>query len=133
MEKLRSITVLPTEQEIEDKKNGKRKKKVPLPHGHSQLDWMKKQNLIRDPTFFNGDGKITITELKKHNTEKDAWTVYKGRVYDITQYFDFHPGGREELLRAAGNDSTQIFEFRHSWVNFEAMMLKYMVGYLVPE
>ncbi|KAM9981290.1 hypothetical protein ACTFIY_003585 [Dictyostelium cf. discoideum] len=133
-EAIKSIMVSPTEQEIEDKKNGKRKRKVPLPHGHSQLDWMKKQSVAQPCFDTSGNGgKITIQELKKHNNENDAWTVYKGRVYNITDYFQFHPGGKIELLRAAGNDCTQMFEFTHSWVNFEAMMLKYLVGYLSIE
>eukprot|EP01132_Coremiostelium_polycephalum_P003275 gene3275-4102_t len=110
IELLKSIELQPTEKEIEDKKNGIRKKKVPLPPGHSQLDWMRKQNAIPSPSLFNGHGKITITELKKHSTESDAWTVYKGKVYNITDYIIYHPGGRDELLRAAGSDCTRMFD-----------------------
>jgi len=32
-----------------------------------------------------------------------------GDVYDITQYLSFHPGGRNELMKAAGIDCTSLF------------------------
>jgi cytochrome-b5 reductase len=32
-----------------------------------------------------------------------------GKVYDVTRYVDYHPGGRDELLRGAGMDATGLF------------------------
>lgn len=32
-----------------------------------------------------------------------------GKVYNVTQYMDFHPGGRDQLMKAAGADGTQLF------------------------
>ncbi|KAF2072861.1 hypothetical protein CYY_005838 [Polysphondylium violaceum] len=133
VELYKSVELLPTDQEVEDKKNGKRKRKVPLQHGHSQLDWVKKHNAIQSNTLYQGHGKIPLSEFKKHNTVQDAWTVYKGAVYNITEYFTYHPGGDTELARAAGHDCTKIFEFTHSWVNFESMMAKNLIGYLIPD
>ena len=49
-------------------------------------------------------------ELAKHNTESDCWIAYRGLVYNVTPYMDFHPGGAEELMRAAGTDGTQLFD-----------------------
>ncbi|EFA80317.1 cytochrome b5 domain-containing protein [Heterostelium album PN500] len=136
--------VIPTEFEIEEKASGKRQKqKVPLQHGHSQLDWMRLQKQPAVATAgttttasvatkhkFRSNAPITIEELKQHSTPEDAWTVYKGRVYDITPYFTYHPGGDAQLARAAGKDCTRMFEFRHGWVNFEAMMEKLCIGYI---
>ena len=34
-----------------------------------------------------------MSEVKLHRSEDDAWTVLKGRVYNITRYLKFHPGG----------------------------------------
>jgi len=34
-----------------------------------------------------------MDEVRKHKTEGDMWTVLKGRVYNISPYMKFHPGG----------------------------------------
>ena len=36
---------------------------------------------------------ITMEEVKQHKTDEDAWTVLRGRVYNISPYIRFHPGG----------------------------------------
>ena len=33
-----------------------------------------------------------------------------GKVYNITPYLDFHPGGIDELMRGAGTDGTALFD-----------------------
>lgn len=37
-------------------------------------------------------------------------SLFAGKVYNITPYMKFHPGGREELMKGAGIDCTIIFE-----------------------
>ena len=34
----------------------------------------------------------------------------KGMVYNVTPYMDYHPGGEEELMKAAGKDGTELFD-----------------------
>ena len=51
-------------------------------------------------------------------------------VYNITSYFEFHPGGEEELLRGAGIDATDLFDQVHKWVNYESMLKKCLIGRL---
>lgn len=36
---------------------------------------------------------ISMDEVRKHKTDGSVWTVLKGRVYNITPYLNFHPGG----------------------------------------
>jgi cytochrome b involved in lipid metabolism len=64
---------------------------------------------------------------------KDAWTVLGGRVYNITPYLPFHPGGEPELLRGAGRDGTRLFGEVHPWVNYEGMLAACLVGIYVSE
>ena len=51
-------------------------------------------------------------------------------VYNVTSYFEFHPGGEEELMRGVGIDATDLFDQVHKWVNYESMLKKCLVGRL---
>lgn len=33
-----------------------------------------------------------------------------GMVYNVSAYMDYHPGGEEELMKAAGIDGTELFD-----------------------
>lgn len=64
---------------------------------------------------------------------KPAWSSWQGKVYNITPYLPFHPGGEGELMKAAGRDGTKLFMEVHPWVNWENMLSSCMVGVMVPE
>jgi len=71
---------------------------------------------------------ISMDEVKQHNTAEDAWMVLSGRVYNITPYMPFHPGGAEILARAAGKDGTALFQRYHPWVNGHALLEACLLG-----
>ena len=50
----------------------------------------------------------TLDQVKEHKAENDCWTIYDGRVYDITEYAKVHPGGRKIFL-GKGKDCTAIY------------------------
>lgn len=54
--------------------------------------------------------QITPSQLAVHNKRQDAWLAVRGRVYNITEYLPFHPGGEEELMKGAGKDATTLFD-----------------------
>ena len=64
---------------------------------------------------------------------KDAWTVLGGKVYNITPYMPYHPGGELELMKAAGRDGTRLFGEVHPWINWEGMLEGCLVGLAVEE
>lgn len=33
-----------------------------------------------------------------------------GFVYNVTPYMEYHPGGEDELMKAAGTDGTDLFD-----------------------
>lgn len=52
---------------------------------------------------------ITLEELSQHNTEMDLWVAIDGQVFDLTNFINKHPGGREPILKAAGKDISNYF------------------------
>lgn len=108
---------------------GQSRNKVSLKPGHSLLDWIRLTKSGRDLTGLRGRLiEVTEEELKKHNTRSDCWTCIRGMVYNVSAYMDFHPGGEAELMRAAGIDSTDLFDQVHRWVNYESMLKECLVG-----
>jgi cytochrome b involved in lipid metabolism len=55
------------------------------------------------------------------------------KVYNVTAYLPFHPGGEKEMMRGVGRDGTKLFMEFHAWVNPESMLDKCLIGFLVPE
>lgn len=103
--------------------------KVALKPGHSLMDWIRFAKSGKDLTGLRGRLiEVTQEELKKHNTRDDCWTCIRGMVYNVTPYMDYHPGGEEELMKAAGIDGTDLFDQVHRWVNYESMLKECLVG-----
>lgn len=46
--------------------------------------------------------QITLEDCKSHNKEEDCWLVVGGKVYDVTEFLDEHPGGFDIVLAACG-------------------------------
>lgn len=53
---------------------------------------------------------ISLEEVGNHTSADSLWVTYKGLVYDVTDFIDDHPGGRELLLTAGGLDLGHFFE-----------------------
>jgi len=95
--------------------------------------------------------RIPPSVLKLHNKKEDAWTAINGKVYNISPYLPYHPGGEKELMRVAGRDGTKLFceclsflrmdytielddlALTHAWVNADFMLDACLVGFLAPE
>uniref|UniRef100_Q68EJ0-2 Isoform 2 of Cytochrome b5 reductase 4 n=1 Tax=Rattus norvegicus TaxID=10116 RepID=Q68EJ0-2 len=103
--------------------------KVPLKQGRSLMDWFRLTKSGKDFTGLKG-GLIEVTEeeLKKHNKKDDCWICIRGFVYNVSPYMEYHPGGEDELMRAAGADGTDLFNEVHRWVNYESMLKECLVG-----
>jgi len=112
---------------------GTGRQKVLLKPGHSPLDWAALtrlgKNLAGVPHFL----RVSPAELAYNNGRKGkpAWSLWRGKVYNITPYLPFHPGGEGELMRGAGKDAEKLFMEAHPWVNWENMLNECLVGFLV--
>ncbi|XP_037292954.1 cytochrome b5 reductase 4 isoform X2 [Manduca sexta] len=108
---------------------GNPRNKCALQPGHSLMDWIRLGNSGKDLTGVGGRIRpVTPSELALHNKQDDAWLAIRGRVYNITHYLPYHPGGPEELMRGAGIDATQLFDKVHPWVNYDSLLAKCLVG-----
>ncbi|KAI8956886.1 hypothetical protein F5Y11DRAFT_361311 [Daldinia sp. FL1419] len=120
-------------------KPAKPSRKVTLEPGRSPLDWARLSNNPSVDLRNLGPGapylRVPPSILRRQTGRKgkDAWTALGGRVYNITPYIPFHPGGEPELLRAAGRDGTKLFGEIHPWVNYETMLSSCLIGLLVEE
>ncbi|CAB3410127.1 unnamed protein product [Caenorhabditis bovis] len=80
--------------------------------------------------------EIKIEEVQKNNNENDektCWIIMNGKVYDVTQFIDEHPGGGESILEYAGIDATEAFnDIGHSSDAIE-MTKEYLIGKLVDQ
>ncbi|KAI9732986.1 MAG: Cytochrome b5 reductase 4 [Cirrosporium novae-zelandiae] len=111
-----------------------RRKQTPLKPGHSPLDWA---TYIRSPNFPRAPTLQHITPFQLHQMNgrqgRPAWAAFRGKVYNITPYLDYHPGGRGELMRGAAKDAGRLFNEVHPWVSWEGLLGEACVGILVQE
>ncbi|KAK4274575.1 hypothetical protein QN277_017774 [Acacia crassicarpa] len=56
---------------------------------------------------------ISQQELRKHNKRGDLWISIQGKVYDVSDWANHHPGGELPLLNLAGQDVTDAFVAYH--------------------
>jgi len=62
-----------------------------------------------------------MEEVAKHKTARDAWAVFGGKVYNLTPYLPYHPGGAGIIVKTAGTDCTVLFNKHHPWVNLDGL------------
>ncbi len=90
------------------------------------------QNLWKPPVSLAGDREVTRSEVAQHNTFEDCWVIIRGKVYDISEWKDHHPGGPFVARMHAGKDATAEFGDYHSR-SAERHMEHFCVGELVEE
>ena len=77
------------------------------------------------------------SEIMRHVTmDKGIWVTYEGNVYDITKFVANHPGGRDKISLAAGNDIGPYWKMYPQHINSKLPMetlSPMIVGTLHPE
>lgn len=76
--------------------------------------------------------KFLTSEVARHRHETSAFTIYKGNVYDLTNYLQLHPGGARLLLDFAGRDMTESFDKVHGFgtLTEQSILESYRIGKL---
>jgi len=71
----------------------------------------------------------TWEEVAKHTSVDSCWVYAGNKVYDITDWLDRHPGGRDILLLSAGRDITDLLVSYHPFSDKPQQVLsKYEIG-----
>jgi len=69
-----------------------------------------------------GSRQITREELSRHaGREKGNWVALYGKVYELADYVEEHPGGEEAITDVAGIDGTEKFAAVHNKELLESM------------
>ncbi|GAB2291114.1 hypothetical protein Dimus_025371 [Dionaea muscipula] len=71
---------------------------------------------------------LLFEEVAKHNNRDDCWLIIDGKVYNVTQFLDDHPGGDDILLAATEKDATEEFEDIGHSSDAKEKMKNYYVG-----
>ncbi|CAJ1380073.1 unnamed protein product [Effrenium voratum] len=85
--------------------------------GGSQLQFLHMLEGNKNPKAQVEPASLTPEEVARHRTAGDCWTIFQNKVYDITAYVDFHPGGKRQIMQGAGKDMTELFQKAHPWVS----------------
>lgn len=98
----------------------------------SHLEYLRIIRDNKDPLGVKSKGlqEISASELAKHNKPNDLWMAIQGKVFDLTMYLDYHPGGEKMLMKGAGKDATDLFNYHHPWVNYMNLVGKLQIGFL---
>lgn len=87
------------------------------------------QKVRRNPNGYR-DYYHTWEEIIEHDKRGDCWAVVHGKVYDLTNFVDIHPGG-EIIYDGAGGDCTPMWESYHPLETAKAgVPEKYCIGYV---
>jgi salicylate hydroxylase len=85
--------------------------------------WVPKKSL-------SGDRRVTRAEVARHASFDDCWVIIGGKVYDISEWKDHHPGGPFVARMHAGKDASAEFGDYHSRMA-ERHMAHFCVGELI--
>lgn len=75
--------------------------------------------------------RITMDEVRAHNTPTEPWFIVHGQVYNGTGFLKEHPGGAESITLVAGEDATEDFMAIHS-VDAKLRLADFHIGTLIP-
>lgn len=63
----------------------------------------------------------SLEDCATHNTEKDCWLIIHGKVYDVTNFLDEHPGGYDIVVANTG--MSLIVSVTDGWLSWKQQAL----------
>ena len=74
---------------------------------------------------------MTLSEVRTHDKRHDAWIILSNKVYNITPYLPYHPGGMDIMKGVLGKDATVLFHEYHTWINIDNLIGPLLLGSLM--
>eukprot|EP01084_Bolivina_argentea_P040335 74550_1 len=93
-------------------------------------------NIINKPSIPRSSNPIllkneyTWPEIEEHNSPKDLWLVHNNKIYDITKFLKYHPGGTNVILQIASKDqdiTIALSKLNHPPIA-KSIMVKHYIG-----
>lgn len=86
--------------------------------------------LVNNPT--SAPLVLSATEVAKHNTASDCWSIVNGKVYNLTSLVATHSGGSQQILNDCGRDGSVGFNTKYQGTphsgGAQSMMKSYYLG-----
>ena len=73
----------------------------------------------------------TREQVNLHNKPDDCWIIVNTHIYDVTEFANIHPGGKQLLYSIAGQDATEYFYELHREEILLEVGDEYVIGELV--
>lgn len=70
----------------------------------------------------------TVAQVSAHNSASSCWATMNGKVYDITAYLPYHPGGIGAITPYCGGDLTAAFVGLPHSQNAANLLASYYLG-----
>ena len=82
---------------------------------------------------FKNIRQFTYDEVKKHNKENDAWIIHKESVYDISNFIENHPGGKDKIMLGAGKSVDPYWNIykQHTKQNVQDILKPMKIGMIL--
>jgi len=65
-------------------------------------------------SVISGLTKLTLDEVKNHDSGTSCWSIVYGNVFDLTKWITKHPGGAAVIRAICGKDGSDAFEGQHA-------------------
>ncbi|CDW54414.1 Cyt-b5 domain containing protein [Trichuris trichiura] len=96
-------------------------------------DWFDYVENAKDPAGTKGR-IVPVTEnvLAQHTTDSH-WLALRGSVYCVTEFMNFHPGGKDRIHMGVGHDASMLFNIYHAHIDYDAILHRCYVGPLIRD
>nr|CAG4719431.1 unnamed protein product [Naegleria fowleri] len=80
---------------------------------------------------------FTLDQVAQHCSKQAGgiWVIFKGGVYDVTEFIEAHPGGTEKIMLASGKSIEPFWEIyrQHHTKEVYEILEQYKIGKLDPK